>query len=256
MTGRPISEDDLHAYVDGALDTVRRADVEAYLADHPDVARRVDGYRARHDALRSSLLPLAREPVPPSLDLGRLVERRRRSMALRWQAAAAVLLVVAGGAVGWSVRASTEPASTGLPALAQEASTAYAVFEPDRLHPVEIRASEGPQLTDWIARRTGHAMNLPDLSRTGYRLMGGRVVATPHGPAGMLMYDDDRGTRLVLLTRPMEAGSDVALSEYRRGALSGLAWERRGVGFVLVGAVPASSLLPVADEAKRQVDAT
>ena len=38
MNHRPITEDDLHAYVDSALEPERRAEVASYLADHPDVA--------------------------------------------------------------------------------------------------------------------------------------------------------------------------------------------------------------------------
>jgi len=41
MNGRPITEDDLHAYVDGVLDIARNAEVAVYLDTHPDVARRV-----------------------------------------------------------------------------------------------------------------------------------------------------------------------------------------------------------------------
>ena len=41
MSNRPITEDDLHAYVDQLLEPERRAEVMAYLDAHPDVARRV-----------------------------------------------------------------------------------------------------------------------------------------------------------------------------------------------------------------------
>jgi anti-sigma factor RsiW len=32
----PVTEDELHAYVDGELPAERRADVEAWLAAHPE----------------------------------------------------------------------------------------------------------------------------------------------------------------------------------------------------------------------------
>ena len=35
MSSRPITEDDLHGYVDGVLEPERVADVAAYLEDHP-----------------------------------------------------------------------------------------------------------------------------------------------------------------------------------------------------------------------------
>lgn len=48
-----------------------------------------------------------------------------------------------------------------------------------------------------------------------YRLVGGRLVATSQGAAAMFMYDDDRGDRIVVLTRKMNCadkeGDDCAV---------------------------------------------
>lgn len=42
----PVTEDELHAYVDGELPAERRADVEAWLAAYPEDAERVQSWRA------------------------------------------------------------------------------------------------------------------------------------------------------------------------------------------------------------------
>ncbi|HYF89986.1 anti-sigma factor family protein, partial [Azospirillum sp.] len=42
-----VTEDELHAYVDGQLDGSRRLAVERWLAEDPDAARRADDYRAQ-----------------------------------------------------------------------------------------------------------------------------------------------------------------------------------------------------------------
>lgn len=44
MNQRPITEDDLHAYVDQALEPERRAEIASYLDEHPGVASRVAGF--------------------------------------------------------------------------------------------------------------------------------------------------------------------------------------------------------------------
>jgi hypothetical protein len=44
----------------------------------------------------------------------------------------------------------------------------------------------------------------PDLSKSGYRLVGGQVVATGEGPACRLVYDDPQGTRITLLMVPVQ----------------------------------------------------
>jgi anti-sigma factor RsiW len=99
----------------------------------------------------------------------------------------------------------TPSTSAGIAALSQEAAASYAVYAPDCVHPVEVRADNRAVLLEWAAQRLKRPVTIPDLAASGYRFMGGRVVATAHGPAAMFMYDDDKGTRLVLLTRAMAA---------------------------------------------------
>ena len=84
--------------------------------------------------------------------------------------------------------------------------------------------------------------------------MGGRLVATTHGPAVLFMYDDDRGTRLVMLSRPMMTDRDTAMELHSRGAVAGFTWANRGIGYSLVGPVAANLLHPIADRVRRQVE--
>jgi anti-sigma factor RsiW len=93
MNNRPITEDDLHAYVDHHLEPERRAQVSAYLEAHPDVARRVAGFADQRDHLRSALAPIADEPLPAKLNLSRIIENRRQRPSPLWWALAAMLLV-------------------------------------------------------------------------------------------------------------------------------------------------------------------
>ena len=65
-------------------------------------------------------------------------------------------------------------------------------------------------------------MNLPDLSAQGYRLIGGRMVPTPEGAALMFMCDDDFGSRLVLLTRPVAVDRHRSMRHRNERAIPGL----------------------------------
>jgi hypothetical protein len=80
-----------------------------------------------------------------------LVAAKRRSNRGYWRAtAAACALLAIGGAGGWSLRGIGETPQTGINALAQEATYAYAVFGPDRGRPVEIKAADSADLTRWV----------------------------------------------------------------------------------------------------------
>ncbi|QIG98356.1 MULTISPECIES: anti-sigma factor family protein [unclassified Bradyrhizobium] len=250
MSNRPITEDDLHAYVDRALEPEREAEVGAYLEKHPDVARRIEAYSNQRTLLRSALLPIAEEPLPPQLNLARMIESpRRRPASWRW-AIAAMLMISIGGLGGWVIRGATLAPAGGIAALAEEASDSYKVYASDRTRPVELRDSA--ELVQWVSNRLRQPVKLPDLTKSGYRFMGGRVVPTAHGPAAMFMYDDDRGDRLVVLTRPMTSDKNAAMAPHSGGDVAGLSWADDGTGYSLVGPRGLGALKPLADEIRKQ----
>ena len=255
MNTRPISEDDLNGFVDGTLDAERRDELAAYMEAHPEVARRIAGYRAQRDMLRAALQPVAEEPLPSRLDLSRMIEARRRPTSRSWRAmaAAAVMLLGLGGAGGWLARGGSEVATGGIAALAREAADSYVVYAPDRIRPVEMRAAERDDLISWVSQRLGHRVTVPDLSASGYRFMGGRLVVTAHGPAALFMYDDDRGTRLVMLARPMASDRDAPMAPHSRGGVNGYAWADGRLGYSLVGAAAPEMLHPIANHVRDQI---
>ena len=103
--GIPVTEDELHAYVDNELPAERRADVEAWLTTHPDDAERVQSWRAMADALHARYDQVADEAVPKRLEIERLVREPRRWI---YGAIAATLLAfIAGGGTGWLARGAT-----------------------------------------------------------------------------------------------------------------------------------------------------
>jgi anti-sigma factor RsiW len=253
MNHRPITEDDLHAYVDHVLEPERQAEVAAYLGAHPDVAKRVAAFTDQRQLLRSALGPIAEEPLPAELNLSRIIEQRARGrFPVRW-AMAAMLLLSIGGLGGWSVRGALQVPPSGLVALGQEAAVSYGVYVPDRVRPVEVRAFESAQLLQWVSERLHRPVKVPDLTTSGYRLMGGRLVATSHGPAAMFMYDDDRGSRIVVLTRPMSrADQNAPMTPQSHDDVAGFAWADDGMGYSLIGRATPESLRPIANEVRRQ----
>src|ERR1700739_584057 len=95
----PATEDELPAYVDNELRAERHADVEAWLAAHPDDAERVRSWRAMAEALHARYDTVADEPVPKRLELERLARQPRKWI---YGAIAATLVAfLAGGGVGW-----------------------------------------------------------------------------------------------------------------------------------------------------------
>jgi hypothetical protein len=112
---------------------------------------------------------------------------------------------------------------------------------------------------------------VPDLSGSGYRFMGGRLVAAAHGPAAhgpaalymydddhgitttTMGYDDDHGTRLVMLTRPMATEQNAKMSPLAQVAINGIAWVDHSMAYSPVGSRPTEALHQITDEARRQI---
>src|SRR6185312_13426830 len=98
----PVTEDELHVYVDGELAADRRQAVEAWLASHPEDASLVAAWRAQAEAIRARYGNVIDEPVPDRLTLAR-ISRNRRSWA-GIAAAVALIAFVGGGTAGWFAR--------------------------------------------------------------------------------------------------------------------------------------------------------
>ena len=255
MTKKPITENDLQAFVDSALDAERRHEVAEYLLTNEEAAARVSAYERQASALRAAMDPVAQEPVPSRLNLSNIAAGRKPSFSPRYlqMAAAAVVLIAVGATGGWTMKSYSLPPTEGVAALAQEASASYKVFAPDRLRPVEVRADGTRAVAQLASATLGPGAIVPDLSKAGYRLMGGRVVSTVHGPGVLFMYDDDKGSRLVMLSRRMLVDQDKPMAKYADGSIGGWSWADNGVGFSLVGSIPADALHPIADDVRSQV---
>src|SRR3954467_14162168 len=131
----PVTEDELHAYVDKGLPAERRGDVEAWLAAHPDDAERVRSWRAMAEALHARYDSVADEPVPTRLHIERLVRQPRKWM---YGAVAATLVAfIAGGGAGWLAH-GVAAAPSVFQSFTGDALVAHRLYVVEVRHPVEV----------------------------------------------------------------------------------------------------------------------
>ncbi len=253
----PIAEEDLHAFVDGQLTPPRRAEVQRYLDANPQEARRVAAWSAQREALREALAPYAAAPLPPELNLSRLIEARLRPRRTVWLTAASVLLaLVVGGAAGWMVRPTSTPTrvTSAMSVLEQLGLASHVVYAADKRHPIEVPAAERDHLAQWLSNRLSRSVAPPVLDALGYHLIGGRLLATERGGAAALfMYEDAHGQRLSLVLRPMARDLHVARADMREGAVNGCAWIADGMGYAVMASLPDETLDAIADQVQREL---
>src|SRR4029079_14701895 len=98
----PVTEDELHAYVDNELPAERRSDVEAWLDTHPHDAARVQSWSGMAEALHARYDSVIDEAVPKRLESERLVRQPRKWVYGAMAATLAAFIVGGGGR--WSAR--------------------------------------------------------------------------------------------------------------------------------------------------------
>jgi len=255
----PIREEDLHAYIDGQLDPARRPALEEYLAATPEAAARVTAWAAQREALHAAFDARAAEPLPPELDLSRLLEARLARRRAPWRLiAASVALLVVGGSAGWLLRGAALPGGGGpapMTVFAQQALATHAVYAVDRRHPIEVQAAEREHLVRWLSNRLDRDASPPDLSALGYHLIGGRLLATEHGGAAALfMYENDAHVRLSVVLRPMAPSLHAPRTEVARGDTHLCGWIDNGLGYAVVASVPDAEIDRASDLIRKELD--
>jgi anti-sigma factor RsiW len=245
----PVTEDELHAYVDNELPAERRSDVEAWLSTHAEDAERVQAWRAMADALHARYDSVADEPVPKRLEIERLARKPRRWIAAA--IAASILAFIAGTGAGWFARgaAATPSAFQNLTGDALEAHRLYVV---EVRHPVEVPGNERAHLQQWLTKRCGWEVRAPELGATGLKLVGGRLLPGPTGPASFLMYESASGERFTLYTS--RETTDSTMRYTSRNSEGALYWADHGVGYVLSGPTDKDRLQQVARLVYDQAD--
>ena len=216
----PVTEDELHAYIDGELPADRSDVVAAWLADHPEQAALVASWRAQAESVRARYGAVAEEPVPERLKLDQVLKYDRangRSWAAM-VAAAAVVAFVAGGTAGWMARGASAAARTDFDVFASEALDAYKLYVVEVRHPVEVPGNERAHMNSMVVeaawRGPAHsrsAIDRPKVDRRPASSRSDRSGGFLHvrKPVRRALYD--------LLREGRQAADGVTL--HQRGAI-------------------------------------
>ena len=230
-----ITEQELHAYVDGELDAVRHAEVEQYIEHHPEAMRKVKELRAINQGLHDLFDATLHEPIPDKLS-NRPAEKKK---AVPYRQIAAVVTALAIGTVfGWVFRGNMISATPSTMAMVNDAFASHAVYTPEVAHPVEVTGDQQQHLFNWLSKRIHAKVNAPQLNSLGYELLGGRLLSSEGEPAAQFMYENAKGQRLTLFVRHRKKSeSQTAFRYASRDQVQGFYWIDGDLGYALIGEV-------------------
>jgi anti-sigma factor RsiW len=232
-----IPDEDVHAYIDGELDSARAMEIKTAAAQDNVLAARIAAYRADKERMVRVYGALIHKPLPTTwlqtLEKARtprtpLLQRR----GLLAMAASAALVAVGAS----SYRYLT---ATNADAILDEALAAYAntvssarTSEPDTADQVLISALELP-------------IQAPDLSRMGYTLARVNTYAgVAGGNAVKLDYSKSDNKTVAVYVR--KSLGDVRFEMLKRGSTRICVWQDDVIGTVIMGEMSAGEMLRLA----------
>jgi anti-sigma factor RsiW len=249
---RPL-DSELNELVDGRLAPQRAAEVQEWLAEHPDEAAKVHAWKKQKEALHAAFDKILDEPLPSHLNGSAMPGSRWHRQLPRMIGSAGWL--AAGIAIGFFARDSSVVTSrTELAAsLPHQAAVAHVIYSPEVRHPVEVGADQEAHLVQWLSKRLGASLVIPSLNAQGFSLVGGRLLPSDKGPAAQFMYQDKAGVRLTLYVRHDAGNAETAFRFAEEGSLSVFYWVDGPFGYALSGEVPRDKLLNLAEASYRQL---
>lgn len=253
----PISEADLHAYVDGKLTPERRAEVEAWLATRPDKAAEIANWQRQNEALAALFAGGADETLPARLDPHVIARSPAANRNLRWPllAAAALVMLALGGALGWAGRDYFRPSETEQ--LIASAVTAHALYVKENRHAVEVAASDKDHLVSWLSNRVEQPITPPDLTPDGFTLVGGRLLPgyddQATGPAAQLMYENVAKERVTVYITAALPDRRTDREFTTRKSLDAFYWANDKITCTVVGDLPEDQMKAVAKKVYQQL---
>ncbi|MBB5393459.1 MULTISPECIES: anti-sigma factor [unclassified Herbaspirillum] len=272
MKSSAISENDLHAYIDGQLPAARQREVADWLERDPahlEALERVHAYRRQNAALHALYDEVLDEAIPARLTGAARANPAGAANYASWLRYAAMLaLVLAGGAGGWLLRdAAQDGAMQWLPGtharlaavapitLARQAAVAHNVYSPDLRRPVEVGADQEQALVTWLSRRIGANVRAPKLAPLGYDLIGGRLLPGQSGPVAQFMYQDAGGQRLTLyVSRDQVQSRGTGFRFAQEGKVNVFYWIDGQFGYALSGGIARNELSRIASSVYAQLE--
>ena len=256
-----VSEVELHALVDGQLESLRIPYVLEWLRQHPEDALRVAQWQAQRLQLRRLHRSIALGEAPS--ELVRAVTQAPRRILWRHATAATLLLGVGvvSGMVGGSLlpsgsRSASHDVAALMPSFARDAVLAHAVFAPEIRHPVEVTSADEAHLVQWLTRRLGAPLRAPTLQAQGFNLLGGRLLPGADGPRAQFMYEGKQGQRVTLYVTVFREGvapTETAFRSAQDGTVESFYWIEGRLGYAFSGEFPRASAMMLAREVYRQL---
>jgi anti-sigma factor RsiW len=268
----PISEEDLHGFVDGELPPVRREAVRAHLSSCPADAARAEALRRLRDDLRAAFADVLAEPSPfsclrqspgghgdiplPTFGVGFEASLdhsyRWRSVGLCIAFLAGIAAALAGAEVArrFDSMSQLRPGSeahgrigrSGDEPLLDRTLRRLVTFEADR-------DGAGTEPSGF-----GDLLVVPNLSEAGLEFRGFRTPSGSPNSALCLIYKTTSDLEVTLCVDTIRDARSQDVPKPSSGSGASLSWRQKGFRYSLAGPLDDRELGLLADRTRAEVD--
>jgi anti-sigma factor RsiW len=242
-----ISKEELHAFIDGELDSVRAVEFARLVASDPVLGARVEAFRADKKRLEQIYGRLRDLPVPPKW-LQSVEDRPIRQHPSVYLSRRGVTAIAAGlllilVANLWFVYGRFS--ATNEDAIIAEAFAARQDSTPSEQSFAAVALAAPEERNQVVTTALSMPLKAPDLTKLGYRLANIRVYSgMPGGKAVELAYRDAQNRLFTLYLRHPSGPPRVDLVE--RDGTRICIWQDDVLGTVMLGQMSAGEMARMA----------
>ncbi|HYX30420.1 MAG TPA: anti-sigma factor [Pyrinomonadaceae bacterium] len=228
-----ITQEFIHAYLDGELDLARSLEVEQHMKECQACA---NGYRSQ-TALRSSLKDSSLYYSAPAglekrirLSLRREAKSEvgRRWFGWRWLPVGAMALILLLAFVVWRAAPSLRPAGDDL--LAQEVVTNHIRSLQLETHHIDVISEDPHTVKPWFDGKLDFAPPVKDFPSQGFPLKGGRLEYLNNRAVAALIYQRRLHFINLYIWPSEKAGSTGDITTQRQG-YNVIHWASSGMNY-------------------------
>ncbi len=267
----------LSAFMDGETNREEKEELERLIASDPDARRIFDELKHGSDVGRKAFDEVLKEPVP--LALVRSIKSAqppktrepspritRPSLKLaptgRQSLAAALILFVVGGAIGYLFGMQPADIPAGTPPVPMQVATRswlddiaayHRIYSRQPQHMVELQASQLDEIAKWLASTVGVKFNFPDLAADGLVFQGARMFIAGGKPFGQLIYKNLDGDVVAICFTKTDGVADNDFSETIKDDISIVSWHRNGATYAVVGPSSNAMLDQIANRVSSEI---
>ena len=243
----PLGDLEIGTFTDGELDDEAARAVQSMLAGDDQGKATVEWHNSLRRRLHQTYDGVLGQKVPDrTLRLLRPTTRLALPANFRRFAALAAVLAIAG-AVGYLAGRQRLEGDGSETVLARIAIGAHQIYASEVIHPVEVSGDDADGLAKWLGKRLGIVFSVPVISETGFKLVGGRLLAEGDKPAGLLLFEDANGRRVTLFIEKSQEVGETSMRLTKSNGLNAYSWVDSPLACAVSGNISSDELKGVAE---------